>query len=95
VDNFTDFNSHLLTIQTNQFYKNDALIILGFLNLYDKVATGNQGLKDVILALQWVQKNISQFGGDPKNVTIFGESAGGAIVHGLTLSPLAKGILLI
>ncbi|XP_025993146.1 esterase E4 isoform X2 [Solenopsis invicta] len=63
---------------------------LGFLNLYDKVATGNQGLKDVILALQWVQRNISQFGGDPKNVTIFGESAGGGIVHCLTLSPLAK-----
>ncbi|XP_039310190.1 para-nitrobenzyl esterase [Solenopsis invicta] len=63
---------------------------LGFLNLYDKVATGNQGIKDVILALKWVQKNISQFGGDPKNVTIFGESAGGAMVHCLTLTPLAK-----
>ncbi|XP_011704228.1 PREDICTED: cholinesterase-like [Wasmannia auropunctata] len=70
---------------------NYRLGVLGFLNLYDKVATGNQGMKDVIMALQWVQKNISQFGGDPKNVTIFGESAGGAIVHFLTLSPLAKG----
>jgi len=67
----------------------------GFLNLYDKVATGNQGLKDVVLALQWVQKNISEFGGDPGNVTIFGESAGGAIVHYLTLSPLAKGIMFV
>ncbi|XP_036141334.1 esterase E4 [Monomorium pharaonis] len=63
---------------------------LGFLNLNDKVATGNQGIKDIILALKWVQKNISQFGGDPKNVTIFGESAGAAIVHCLTLTPLAK-----
>lgn len=65
----------------------------GFLNLNDKVVTGNQGLKDVIMGLRWVQKNISKFGGDPGNVTLFGESAGGAIVHCLTLSPLAKGIL--
>ncbi|XP_018353120.1 PREDICTED: esterase E4-like isoform X1 [Trachymyrmex septentrionalis] len=65
---------------------------LGFLNLYDKVVTGNQGLKDIIMALKWIQKNISQFGGDPNNVTIFGESAGGAIVHYLNLSPLGKGL---
>lgn len=56
------------------------------------MATGNQGLKDVVMALQWIQKNISQFGGDPDNVTIFGESAGGAIVHCLTISPLTKGM---
>ncbi|XP_011705300.1 PREDICTED: juvenile hormone esterase-like [Wasmannia auropunctata] len=71
---------------------NYRLGVLGFLNLYDKVATGNQGLKDVVMALRWVQKNISQFGGDPGNVTVFGESAGGAIVHYLTLSPLATGL---
>ncbi|XP_011690277.1 PREDICTED: esterase E4-like, partial [Wasmannia auropunctata] len=71
---------------------NYRLGVLGFLNLYDKVATGNQGLKDVIMALRWIQKNISEFGGDPENVTIFGESVGGAIVHYLTLSPLAKGL---
>ncbi|XP_071651760.1 juvenile hormone esterase-like [Temnothorax longispinosus] len=71
---------------------NYRLGVLGFLNLYNKVATGNQGLKDIIMALQWVQKNISKFGGDPENVTIFGESAGGALVHYLTLSPLAKGL---
>ncbi|XP_011870476.1 PREDICTED: esterase E4 [Vollenhovia emeryi] len=65
---------------------------LGFLNLHDKVATGNQGLKDVVMALKWVQKNISEFGGDPGNVTIFGESAGAGITHCLTLSPLAKGL---
>ncbi|XP_018312621.1 esterase E4 [Mycetomoellerius zeteki] len=65
---------------------------LGFLNLYDKVATGNQGLKDVVVALKWIKKNISQFGGDPNNVTIFGESAGGIIVHYLNLSPLGKGL---
>ncbi|KYN20422.1 Esterase E4, partial [Trachymyrmex cornetzi] len=71
---------------------NYRLGVLGYLNLYDKVATGNQGLKDVIMALRWVQKNISEFGGNPDNVTIFGESAGGAIVHYLTLSPLAEGL---
>ncbi|XP_029673790.1 cholinesterase 1-like isoform X2 [Formica exsecta] len=71
---------------------NYRLGVLGFLNLYHKKAAGNQGLKDVIMALQWIQKNISQFGGDPNNITIFGESAGGAIVHYLTISPLAKGL---
>ncbi|XP_077270682.1 juvenile hormone esterase-like [Temnothorax americanus] len=71
---------------------NYRLGVLGFLNLYNKVVTGNQGLKDIIMALQWVQKNISKFGGDPENVTIFGESAGGGLVHYLTLSPLAKGL---
>ncbi|CAL1673126.1 unnamed protein product [Lasius platythorax] len=65
---------------------------LGFLNLYDEAATGNQGMKDVVMALQWVQQNISKFNGDPGNVTIFGESAGGVIVHYLTLSPLSEGL---
>ncbi|XP_012215172.1 juvenile hormone esterase-like [Linepithema humile] len=71
---------------------NYRLGVLGFLNLYDKVATGNQGLKDVVMALQWIQKNISNFGGDPRNVTIFGESAGAAIVHYLAISPVAEGL---
>lgn len=52
---------------------------------------GNAGLKDQTMALRWIQKNIHNFGGDPDNVTIFGESAGGASVHYLTLSPLTKG----
>ncbi|XP_058807485.1 esterase B1-like [Phymastichus coffea] len=71
---------------------NYRLGVLGFLNFEDKVATGNQGLKDQIMALRWVQKNIRNFGGDHNNVTIFGESAGGVSVNHLALSPLAEGL---
>jgi para-nitrobenzyl esterase len=55
-------------------------------------ASGNQGLMDAIAALKWVESNISAFGGDPKNVTIFGESAGAAMIGGLVGSPVAKGL---
>ena len=63
----------------------------GFLNLGHRVAPGNYGVKDLILALEWVRENISKFGGDPNNVTIFGVSAGSVLVHALLLSPRAKG----
>ncbi|XP_043287110.1 juvenile hormone esterase-like isoform X1 [Venturia canescens] len=65
---------------------------LGFLNLDLPEASGNQGLKDQVAALKWVKENIEAFGGDAGNITIFGESAGSASVHYLTLSPLAKGL---
>ena len=51
--------------------------------------SGNYGTLDIIAALEWVQKNISAFGGDPENVTIFGESAGGWNVMSMVVSPLA------
>jgi para-nitrobenzyl esterase len=55
-------------------------------------ASGNQGLMDAIATLRWVQRNIAAFGGDPNNVTIFGESAGAAMVGGLVGSPVARGL---
>jgi para-nitrobenzyl esterase len=54
-------------------------------------ASGNQGILDQIAALRWVQENIARFGCDPKNVTIFGESAGSLDVSVPMTSPLSKG----
>ncbi|KAI4503994.1 hypothetical protein M0802_000465 [Mischocyttarus mexicanus] len=71
---------------------NYRLGIFGFFNLDDEVAAGNQGLKDQVAALKWIKENISYFGGNANNVTIFGNSAGGASVHFLTISPMAKGL---
>ncbi|CAH1365806.1 unnamed protein product [Tenebrio molitor] len=73
---------------------NYRLGIFGFLSFEDASleVPGNAGLKDMVMALKWVQKNINKFSGDPNNVTIFGESAGGISVHYLILSPLASGL---
>ncbi|CAG9764476.1 unnamed protein product [Ceutorhynchus assimilis] len=73
---------------------NYRLGILGFASFKDPSleVPGNNGLKDMRMALKWVQQNIEKFGGDPNNVTIFGESAGAASVHYLVLSPSTKGL---
>jgi para-nitrobenzyl esterase len=59
----------------------------------DKYAnSGNLGMMDIVLALQWVRDNISKFGGDPNNVTIYGQSGGGGKVSTLLAMPPAKGL---
>ena len=64
---------------------------LGFLSTGDAVAPGNFGLKDQVVALKWVQKNIEFFGGNPNRVTIFGGSAGGSSVNFHALSNASNG----
>ncbi|KAH8261005.1 hypothetical protein KR044_002120, partial [Drosophila immigrans] len=64
----------------------------GFLSTGDSQMSGNFGLKDQRLALQWVQQHIASFGGDPQLVTIIGHSAGGMSAHFHMLSPNSKGL---
>jgi len=75
---------------------NHRLNILGFMDLSDYGEkfknSSNAGVLDMIKALEWVNKNIAQFGGDPDNVTIFGQSGGGGKVNALLAAPAAKGL---
>ncbi|UOE94530.1 carboxylesterase/lipase family protein [Alkalihalobacillus sp. LMS39] len=76
---------------------NYRLGILGFLHLgeiggVDYATSGNCGLLDQVAALEWVQENVAMFGGDPSNVTVFGESAGAMSIGVLLAFPSAKGL---
>jgi para-nitrobenzyl esterase len=76
---------------------NHRLNILGFLHLADIggvewAHSGNAGMLDIVAALRWVRDNIAAFGGDPGNVTIFGESGGGGKVSVLLAMPAARGL---
>nr|QNG40885.1 acetylcholinesterase 1 [Hofstenia miamia] len=66
--------------------------ILGFLYLESVEAPGNQALYDQLMVLEWVRDNIAKFGGNPDQVTIFGESAGAASVGYHLLSPISQGL---
>ncbi|XP_069701780.1 esterase E4-like isoform X2 [Periplaneta americana] len=82
---------HLLTEDVVVVTINYRLGLLGFLHLPEAGLAGNNGLKDQTMALRWVRDNIANFGGDPKRVTIFGQSAGAASVHFHMLSPMSRG----
>jgi len=71
---------------------NYRLDLFGFFSLDSNYVSGNQGLRDQALALEWVQGNIHLFGGDPNQVTIFGESAGGWSVSHQLVNPGAEGL---
>ncbi len=75
---------------------NHRLNLFGFMYLGEIAGedyrTGNVGMLDIVLALKWVRDNAAAFGGDPHNVTIFGESGGGGKVSVLTAMPAAKGL---
>lgn len=67
---------------------------LGFMSVrYEDRVEGNFGIFDQKLALEWIQRNIKQFNGDPSSVTVMGESAGAAAVSVLGLSPLLRGLV--
>lgn len=66
--------------------------VFGFLATGDEASPGNYGMKDQVMAMKWVQRNIAHFGGDPTRVTIMGQSVGSASVQLHLMSPLSKGL---
>ncbi|XP_063378702.1 acetylcholinesterase-like isoform X2 [Cydia fagiglandana] len=71
---------------------NYRLEVLGFLSVETPEVPGNAGMKDQVAALKWIKENIAKFGGDPDNITIFGESVGACSVTHHISSPMTKGL---
>ena len=65
---------------------------LGFMFFDTEDVPGNAGMFDQLMALQWIKDNIANFGGNPENITLFGESAGGMSVSLHLLSPLSRNL---
>lgn len=94
--------SSLLTLYSDRFVReqnvvlvgvNHRINVFGYLYAGEKYPdSGNCGQLDLIAALEWVRDNIARFGGDPRNVTIFGESGGGAKISTLMAMPRARGL---
>jgi para-nitrobenzyl esterase len=96
--------SGLLTVYADAFPREEDVVLVGVnhrLNVFGylylgglspRYATGNAGQLDLIAALEWVRDNISRFGGDPENVTLFGESGGGGKINTLMGMPAASGL---
>ena len=82
----------LVTVTLNYRLAEGGSLYLGHLDA-DYATSGNTALLDVIAALEWIHDNIAAFGGDPGNVTICGQSAGGHIVLALMAAPRARGLL--
>lgn len=76
------------------YFSNISSLLLGFLSLNDRSLNvpGNAALKDQLLALKWIKKNIYYFNGNSNNITVFGESAGATCTHILSLSDQARGL---
>jgi para-nitrobenzyl esterase len=103
---FTD-GSAALTLISDRFVAEHDVVLVGVnhrLNAFgytylgdidpDYADSGNVGQLDLITALKWVRENIESFGGDPQNVTLFGESGGGAKISALLAMPAARGLFL-
>ena len=96
--------SDVLTLFSDRFVREQNVVLVGVnhrLNVFGytwlgafspKYAIGNVGQLDLIAALEWVRDNIAHFGGDPRNVTVFGESGGGQKISALIAMPAAKGL---
>jgi para-nitrobenzyl esterase len=95
---FTVYDGHNLVNMRDVVlvHLNHRLNLFGFLYLGDlggeRYADGNAGMLDIVAALEWIRDNIARFGGDPGNVTVFGQSGGGSKVSTLLGMPAAKGL---